>query len=75
MNDRTSTVSIMGVGIHPDLIYSELGRSLLEALTLAYPGRALHFANVPSDDGLCRILPLLRFSVTAHQVEMSHAVG
>ena len=75
VNDRTTTVSVMSVGVRPGLDHGDAARQLLDGVIASYPQRAVHLTNLSADDPLCRLLPQIRFAVTAHQLEMSCAVG
>jgi hypothetical protein len=70
VNDREDTVSLLDVGIHPQIGPVAAGRVLLQALASLYPGRPLALTNVPADSGLNKALAALHFLVAIRQREM-----
>lgn len=75
VSERGETLSILDVGIDPSVGAVNAGRLLLQALAAGRCGRALTIVNVPADDGLCRALAALHFTVVVRQIEMSLAVN
>lgn len=68
--ERVDGVSLLDVGIRPEVGAVRAGRPLLQALARLFPNRGLSILNVPADDPLCRALAALRFHVTVRQWEM-----
>jgi len=70
-SERGETLTLMDVGINPQVGAVTAGRTLLQALAALYRGRAFSLNNVPVDSDLNRALAALHFLVGVRQLEMS----
>jgi len=70
-SERGETVTVMDVGINPQMGAITAGRTLLQALAALHRGRTLLLNNVPVNSGLNRALAALHFLVSIRQLEMS----
>jgi ribosomal protein S18 acetylase RimI-like enzyme len=74
ISERGEVLMLMDVGINPQVGAVTAGRTLLQALTALYRGRALALNNVPVDSDLNRALAALHFLVGVRQFEMCRSL-